>query len=217
MIKGFYEFINEGKNYHLFKSVSDIFKILESGFIKNSGRFDSSLRKDVIGVNYGISVTRNFHTAVKLYGECVIEFDVPKLTDKYKVIPFSENPDYFLHYKDKYGIINSFKRMRKGKDKQDSKEFWKVKTDKSAMDFDIAEEIIVTNEIPIKYIKKLYFPYYTSNDILELAIERGIDFLVMDDIRDKTFIHTTDKYRELMKKREIVSRQFKEVTPKISD
>jgi hypothetical protein len=203
MIKGFYEFINEGKNYQLFRGVSGIKHILENEFIENSGVFDSPLRKDVTGVKYGISATRNFHTAVEYSHDCVIEFDVPKLTDKYRLLPFSENPDYFLYYIKKYGRGEAFKKMRVGKNKKDSENFWKVKTDKGAMDFDIAEEIIVTNKISIKYIKKLYLNKETYNKIKNLTDKLGIECVVISDMINKKYIHTTDKYRELMKKREL--------------
>lgn len=103
MIKLFEEFILESKNYPIYKGVFDLYKILKSNTLKTAGEWETSIRKN-IGVDNGISVTRNLVFA-KSYGD-VIEFDTQKLSDNYKIIPFSENPDFYLWYMgDDWGII----------------------------------------------------------------------------------------------------------------
>lgn len=178
MIKLFEEFILESKNYPIYKGVDDLYEILKSNTLKSSGEFDSQMRIN-IGVKdgIGISVTRTF-TFARYYGGAVIEFDTQKLSDNYKIIPFSENPDYYLWYSgDEWG--HSIKgKSPKLNDKVDKalrnkkygKQYWDLKTNKDASDHDISEELIVTKEIPniIKYIKKIYLTSHdkSSEDIL---------------------------------------------------
>jgi len=151
MIKTFEIFLNESNNYNLYKGVGELNEILIDGYIKYSGDWDSEIRQNIgIPKNVGISATRNFGYAIKF--ETVIEFDTQKLSDRYKIVPFSENPDFYLSVMNKStGSIKSMLR-----DKKYGKEYWDYKTNKKSDDFDIAEEIIIAKEIPIKYIKKIY-------------------------------------------------------------
>lgn len=167
----FKEFINESKNYPLFKGVDDIDKILKSGVLRDSKNWNSPVRKNV-GIDYGISASRFFGTSVN-YGMCVLELDTVAISSRYKIIPFAENPDYYLWYSgsdmgavqstrspkdDDYDSDTADDFMRRAlKNKKYGKEYWDYKTNTGAMDFQIAEEVILTKELPIKYIKKLYF------------------------------------------------------------
>lgn len=154
MIKTFENFINESKNYNLYKGVNDLDDILIDGVIKYSGDWDSPMRKN-LGINkgVGISATRNFSTS-KGYGDYIIEFDTQKISDKYKIIPIIENLDYLLDLSDKGKSITPISKVYRYKEY--GKEFWDIKTNRNSDDHDISEEIIVAKEIPIKYIKKVY-------------------------------------------------------------
>ena len=183
----FIEFITESKNYPIFKGVNNLDLILTSGVFRDSGDYESTIRKNM-GIENGISVTRFFNFA-KGYGDTVIEFDTQKLSDKYKIVPFSENPDYHLWYlgdtwqavikskspkNPKNGIKNSIK------DKDFDEEYWNYKTNKNAGDFGIAEEIILTKEISIRYIKKVYL-LKKNNKIEKLLDERNIPYEYIDN------------------------------------
>jgi hypothetical protein len=128
----------------------------------------------------GISVTRNFSTAVG-YGNCVIEFDTQKLSDKYKIIPIVENLDYYLKLpKNKTKGLSIAQELRL---KEFGKEYWDIKTNKDAYDFNISEEIIVSNEVSIKYIKKVYIIYSNrdrSNEI-ELLKKNNIPYEIISN------------------------------------
>lgn len=165
----FYEFITESKNYPIFKGVADIKKILKSGYIKDSGDWKSSIRRNM-GVEHGISVSRSFKTAYN-YGSTILEFDTQKLSDNYKIIPFSENPDYYLGLGDKFDS-NIAKNIRM---KEYGEDYWKVKTDKYSADFGIAEEIILAKEISIKYIKKAYI-IDESSSVIKLLDKHNIPY-----------------------------------------
>lgn len=167
----FDEFILESKNYNIYKGVNDLRQILLDGKIKllKDYPWSSDMRKNLgIKDGVGISVTRNFSTAIG-YGSTIIEFDTQKLSDRYKIIPIVENLDYYLNLHDK-GVKGSLSKMLRLKEY--GKEYWNIKTNKNAFDFGIAEEIIVASEVPIKYIKKVYIVGESRNssniELLEL-------------------------------------------------
>lgn len=221
MIVKFNFFINEGAEYHLFKGVplNGMYSILEDGYIKWMGTWDSSIRK-ASGIKYGISATRNFKTAFQ-YGDFIIEFKTSKLKDDFDVIPFTENPDYYLYMKGGDNIFSDKKREKpfrptlrnlntkkwikkatRSKNPEDWKEFWRVKTDPQHSDFGIAEEVIITKKIPLDYIKKVYVISYKLssstyfNEILEKLSEEGIDW----DFVDKKH-YAYQKYKDKLKKK----------------
>ncbi len=101
-------------------------KIVDSGYIIGTGEFDSSLR-ELVAKGKCISATRNKDYSTQV-GTWVIIFDTKKLTSSYKVVPFCENPDYYLELMKKEPLDSVSKSIRK-KDYGDI--FWKVKTDKS--------------------------------------------------------------------------------------
>ena len=169
----FEEFILESKNYNLYKGVGNLKQILLDGKIKLlkgewGYQWSSDMRRNLgIKDEVGISVTRNFSTAVG-YGDAVIEFDTQKLSDKYKIIPIIENLDYYLNLpKEKTKKLSISKQLRL---KEFGKEYWNIKTNKDAFDFGIAEEIIVSNEVSIKYIKKVYIIYSNRDRTKEIEL-----------------------------------------------
>lgn len=187
----FWKFITESKNYPIYKGVDDMYKILKSGVIKTTGDWEGIIRKNNINVDNGISVTRNFYFAA-YYGSIIIEFDTQKLSDNYKIIPFSENPDFYIWYQGDKGFFKSniegtppknpdldiAKALR---NKKYTKQYWDYKTNKDASDFDISEELIVAKQIPIKYIKKVYIMNKYENDVIELLEEMNIPYEIKED------------------------------------
>lgn len=171
MIIDFNQFkLNEElKNYPLYKGVksSVMYSILKDNKIKSSlyykdevdVDFDSSIREIVAGKNPIISASRSFETA-KSYGKsgCVFEFDMLKLSSRYRILPFCENPDFYLDY---FKKNKSRDRKDKLKDMLRDKDFgdlyWKIKTEPSHYDYGICEELIIAKHIDItKYVKKIH-------------------------------------------------------------
>ena len=182
----------EIKNYPLYKGVmySIMFSILKDNKIKSSFYkdeidmdFDSEVREFVAGKHPVISATRSFETAMS-YGNtgCIFEFDMFKLSSRYKIIPFCENPDFYLDYikdkkskniKDK-GL--TLKRMLKDKEYGDL--YWRVKTDPMYYDYGICEELILAKYIDItKYVKTIYTNEKHISIFDDLMFEYGIEVL----------------------------------------
>ena len=193
----FEEFILESKNYNLYKGVGNLKQILLDGKIKLlkgewGYQWSSDMRRNLgIKDEVGISVTRNFSTAVGYgYGDAVIEFDTQKLSNKYKIIPIIENLDYYLNLpKEKTKKLSISKQLRL---KEFGKEYWNNKTNKDAFDFGIAEEIIVSNEVSIKYIKKVYiFDRRDNLSVIELLNLNNIPFDIIN--RDDNLIDIKNK------------------------
>ena len=167
--------ILESKNYPLYKGVDTetMLLILKDNNIINNGYFNSPIR-DKTTTKTVISVTRNKNYAVEM-GDFIIVFDTVKLSSKFKIIPFSENPDFYLELQDKYNLRFKTKEDLKNilRFKEYNDIYWKVKTDRSHDDFDIAEELIVADKIDIsKYVKKILytnwkkdFDFYNKNNI----------------------------------------------------
>lgn len=197
MIFSFYEFITESKDYPLYKGVSNntMKKIVDSGYIIGTGEFDSSLR-ELVAKGKCISATRNKDYSTQV-GTWVIIFDTKKLTSSYKVVPFCENPDYYLELMKKEPLDSISKSIRK-KDYGDI--FWKVKTDIKHDDFGICEELIVTDKIDIKrYIKKVLYCKHYDNDYNSLPKNKIFDYWIKNDyISDsKTMDYIKNKLDEL--------------------
>lgn len=163
-IKLFEQFINESKDYPLYKGViiTDLISILKQDKLIGQSDWESQIRINM-RIKHGISATRNFSIASK-YGTAIIEFNTKKLTDFYKITPFSENPDFYLAIKDKDKPEGKDWIKNSLRDKRYGKEYWDYKTNRDTMDFEIAEEIIDAKEIPIlKFIKKIYLKYNNEN------------------------------------------------------
>jgi len=97
----YFELNEEIKTYQLYKGVSNraFNEILKDMKIKNDGKFNSPLRKIVSGKENSISATRNIRTAFS-YGSIIFVFNMLKLSSRFKIVPFCENPDYYLDYPD---------------------------------------------------------------------------------------------------------------------
>lgn len=195
------EYLNEElKNYPLYKGVtSNVFnKIMEDNLIKstlnreeeNDYTFDSPMRWNVSGKVPVISASRNFNTA-KRYGSVIFEFDMLKLSSRFKIIPFCENPDYYLDYMKLHESTTTEKDVWLSKtlrDKKHGKLFWKIKTDQGHWDYGICEELIVAKDIDIrKYVKKIYFAksYFYNNhqlfvDVMDKLEKYNIEVVELD-------------------------------------
>ncbi len=212
-------------NYQLFHKCTDIGtlgKILKSGYIvcggddEEEGRdyWNVDLRKNVIA-NWKrdntkfktISATRNFD-----YLDLpAFELDVEKISDKYKIIPYIENLDYYL---DNFIDFNKLKgannknltnlqNQLRSKSKNAGKEYWKVKTQKDIFDFGIAEEIILTDKLDIsKYVKRIILEKDRGNGkIIKLIKEKypNIDVVEVDDHSGYSDIKKALKQKEKIK------------------
>jgi len=172
-MKNFYEFITEGLEYKLFRGVYDtknVLNFLKKGYIYDSGEFKNNvIRKSIkdIDLGNGISATRNFNYALQF--DPVIEFNTSTLTDEFKVVPFAENPDFYLKHMNKYKKHGALKLRKK---KKYGSDYWDYKTNKYVDDFGIAEEIIVTDKIPIKHIDKIFFTKSRYNDEVLRELEK---------------------------------------------
>lgn len=191
------DFINEVKTYQVYKGVrSDKMElILEDNKIKNNGMFNSILRQNVIGKSGAISCSRSFNVA-KEYGDFVFQFNMVRLSSNFKIIPFCENPDYYLKMKKRlqdsgqhvYLFSNSNKWTYKElRNKKYGKDYWDVKTNKNSSDFGICEELIVADEIDItKYVSKIYqcpikYPDINLiNSTKRLCEKYNIEYIVLD-------------------------------------
>lgn len=177
-----YKIFERKGNYQLFHKTFDLESILDDGYIKSGGKdnesyWDMPIRKNVIhnwerGKFPTISVTRN----LGYRGVPALELDVEKISDNYKIIPYMENPDYYLDFKGnkleptKNKNIDDFQNQVRSKTKNAGKEYWKQKTDKGSFDFDIAEEIILAKKLDVsKYVKRIIVRHLNSTlkNILE--------------------------------------------------
>jgi len=163
-------------NYTLFHITDNLSSIIEDGYIKGGlDRYDMPIRKNIIhnwerGKFPTISATRNLN----YMGGDTFELDVEKITDKFKIIPYSENPDFYLGFggeelggratglgkmkstKNKH-LSTSFQNMIRSKSKKAGNLYWKTKTNTNSMDFGIAEELILTDKLNIgKYVKRIF-------------------------------------------------------------
>ena len=143
MITNYIEYIKEVKNYQLFHGVDSLLQILKSGVVIGTNHWDSPMKRNLLGGTFDtMSCTRNFNAAFK-YGEAVIEWDLPKLSSRYQVIPFCENPDFYTDKvkNPKFGGKGSFGKSPKNntalfsKNKKDNEAYWKVKTDPRDFDY----------------------------------------------------------------------------------
>jgi hypothetical protein len=167
-------------DYQLFHKTNDseLIDILKDGYIISGGVeqdyfWDIAIRKNVIQ-NWKkdkfktISATRN----LDYFNLPALELDVEKISDRYKIIPYSENPDYYLDFDDNKLIkgsnknIGGFQNMVRSKSKDAGKKYWKYKTDDNVFDHGIAEEIILTDNLDVsKYVKRIILDDYNQSII----------------------------------------------------
>lgn len=181
-----YKIYERKNNYQLFHSTIALREILEEGFIVAGGHDDDydwwnvELRRNVI-TNWkedkfvSISATRNLN----YLGLPALELDVEKISDKYKILPYIENIDYYLDFdenklkKTDNKNLKNFQNMLRSKSKNAGKEFWKIKTNKDEIDFGINEEIILTDKLDVsKYVKRIILEkssrYNENKSIIDL-------------------------------------------------
>lgn len=184
MITKFKIFERKG-DYNLFHITDDLESIINDGYIKGSLEWDSEIRKNIIP-NWKkdrfktISATRNFNY---IPNSDVLELDVQKISDNYKIIPFSENPDFFLAFIDaeEEGKVksldnlhmNKLQNMIRSKSPDSGNLFWRYKTDTKAMDFGIAEELIIANKLDVsKYVKHIFINIFIHKYTIESIIRK---------------------------------------------
>jgi len=184
-----YQLFERKGNYQLFhktSSYSVLKEILKDGYIIAGGKnlddvaWDMPIRKNVIpnweeGKFLTISATRNLN-----YMDLpALELDVEKISDKYKIIPYSENPDFYIDFDDenlkpsKNKNLGKFQNMVRSKSKNAGNAYWRVKTNKNAFDYDIAEEIIITNKLDVgKYVKRIILDEQDYNKSINFIHEK---------------------------------------------
>jgi hypothetical protein len=141
-----------------------------------------------------ISATRSFN----YFNLPALELDVEKISDKYKIIPYSENPDFYLDF-DKHDLKKSKNKNLttfQNRTKDSGKLFWRVKTDTSEMDFDISEEIILASKLSVeKYVKRIFVSEYESSIIIEMINKKypNIEVIV---IEGKPYYNKYKKYKK---------------------
>lgn len=181
-----FELFERKGNYQLFHKTSALSSILKDGFIiaggsdEDSTWWNVSLRKNVFP-NWKkddtrfktISATRNLN----YMGLPALELDVEKISDKYKIVPFSENPDFYLDFtgdnwnsdepKVKYTpqINKNLDRLENMlRTKEAGHLYWRHKLKQNMMDFGIAEELILTDKLDIsKYVKRIILDKYDKD------------------------------------------------------
>jgi hypothetical protein len=102
-------------DYQLFHKTEyeKLLKILKDGYIISGGNeednyWDVAIRKNVFpnwekGKYKTISATRNLN----YFGLPALELNVEKISDRYKIIPYIENPDFYLELDDKYKEVKN--------------------------------------------------------------------------------------------------------------
>lgn len=199
-----YQLFERKGNYQLFHKTGSLItlrSIIESGYIICGGGDDDefnfwnfTIRKNIFP-NWKkgdtkfktISATRNLN----YLDFPALELDVEKISDKYKIIPFSENPDYYL---DSFGDKSSFlgkssanltpapknknldyhQRQLRSTSAKAGYQYWRVKTDKGVMDYGISEEVILTDRLDVgKYVKRIMLSKEGANkEIIKLIKEK---------------------------------------------
>ena len=182
--------IKESKDYILYKGVNDevFLSILNDGFIKASDEFNNPMRRNITTKNV-ISATRNKNYAFQV-GRIVLVLNTTKISENFKIIPFCENPDYYLDLKKMNNLNtetdNDIKKILRFKEYNDI--YWKIKTDTNHDDYGIDEELIVADKLDItKYISYVYVETYskyiinkyTSDTYIE--IKRRLDKLGIEN------------------------------------
>jgi hypothetical protein len=204
-------------NYQLFHKTDNLIEILESGYIIAGGKksdifWDIQLRKNVIsnweeGKFLSISATRNLDY---MYLPA-LELDVEKISDKYKIIPYIENLDYYLDFDDNKLEPNINKNLGKiqnklrSKSKNSGEEYWKIKTKKNIFDFGIAEEIIITNKLDVsKYVKRIILEKSRSGNrtVIDIVNKKYPHIEIIEIDNSKGYVNIKKEIKQKIKSKE---------------
>lgn len=212
MITKFLLFERKG-NYQLFHKTQSLDSIIKSGYIIAGGddeerpiSWDVPIRKEIFPNmdKHGpktISATRN----LDYMSLPALELDVEKISDRYKIIPYSENPDFYLDFSKKHTIAPLNKNLtvlqRQLRSKDAGELYWRPKTNKRSDDYGIAEEIIVADKLDVeKYVKRIILNKY--NKEYEKLIKKkypNIEVVIIDKSRGYSDIKKAIKQKERQK------------------
>lgn len=221
-----YKIFERKGNYQLFHKTSSLESILKDGYIKCGGGdnddckfWNTALRKSVLphwkenDTKFKtISATRNLN----YLGLPALELDVEKISDKYRIIPFSENPDFYLDFEGKPAKtkLGRFQNQLRSKDKNVGKLLWRVKTDKSAMDFGIAEELILTDKLDVsKYVKRIIlkkddkYGYYNNKKIKEI-VKNKYPHIEVVEIGSENYADVNKELSKITNKEKVLTELF---------
>ena len=122
-----------------------------------------------------------------------LELDVEKISDNYKIVPYSENPDFYLGQlpipAGDNKNLNMFQNILRSKSPDVNKSYWKFKTRLDQDDSGIAEELILADKLDVgKYVKKIILEDRIdygccTNDLIDLIKEKypQIEIVIADD------------------------------------
>lgn len=205
-----YELFERKGNYQLYRGDDDITEQLETGYILGNQEWDSPIRRNIGIEGDTISSTRNFNYCHKFFN-IITEFDVEKISDNYKIVPFCENPDFWVDRLPQKKGLSGFFGGGQGltydpfnlKKKKYGEIYWKIKTDKNECDFGIAEELIVVKKLDFaKYVKAVYFKYEENENsyVIKLLKKKYPNVEIVNPYDSKKFhAFKTKKYKDFKK------------------
>lgn len=213
-LKNFKIFERKG-DYQLFHKTTNLKKIIEDGYIKCGGEdgyqfWNTTLRKSVLPhwkendpKFKTISATRNFY----YLGLPALELNVERISDKYRIIPFSENPDFYLDFKGEPAEtkLSIYQNKLRSKDKNAGKLIWRVKTDQNEMDFGIAEELILTDKLDVsKYVKRIIVYWHYNQDTIDL-IKSKYPHIEIIKINSENYSHVKKELSKIVDKEKVIN------------
>ena len=223
-----YKLFERKGNYQLFHkcSLNTLTSILKDGYIISGGKeneyaWDVPIRKNVItnwkqGKFKTISATRNFD----YFGLPTLELDVEKISDKYKILPYIENLDYYLDFNDnnlepnKNSKLNKFQNQLRSKSKNVDRDYWKVKRYQDVYDFGISEELILTGKLDIsKYVKRIILEKNNwhkdyNKDIIKLINEKYPNIEVIEVDKHRGYSDIKKELKDKEKKKVLTFEKF---------
>lgn len=220
-----YQIFERKGNYQLFHKTSSLMTILRDGYIRCGGGekddaqfWNCFIRQSVLPhwkkddpKFKTISATRNFY----YFGLPALELDVEKISDKYRIVPFSENPDFYLDFKGKPAKtkLGNLQNLIRSKDKRTGKMVWRVKTDREAMDFGIAEELILTDKLDVsKYVKRIILEKpgkynYRKNDDIKDIVKKKYPHIEIVEVDKANYAEVKKEIKEKDKVKQLTESQ----------
>ena len=112
--------------------------------------------------------------------------------------------------------LGSLQNMVRSKSKNAGKSYWRVKTDRGAFDFNIAEEIILTDKLDVsKYVKRIILQKsnwdYKNKNIIELVNEKYPHIEVVEVDRYKGYADIKKALKQKEKTKEKVLQEKKNI------